>query len=186
MAETASTDHNLFVHGRYVYQANYTSGLRILDLAGIDEGVLTEVASFDTCPQYDDVRLDCAFGVYPFFESGIVVVSDMARGLFVLQPHLNPATDVADVSPVSGVGLEVYPNPVRGRATVTFTLSTAMDTRITLHDVLGREVVVLAEGTQPAGEHLGTLDAGRLAPGLYIVRLQSDGAFASRRLTVVR
>lgn len=40
-------DHNQYVLNGYTYQANYFAGLRVLDLASIDNGTLTEVAYFD-------------------------------------------------------------------------------------------------------------------------------------------
>ena len=122
VAPTTSTDHNLFVHDGYVYQANYTAGLRILDLAEIDDGTLTEAAFFDTLPESDATGFDGAFGVYPFFESGIVVVSDMRRGLFVLQPRLGTATGLEpEVTPGEGASLAVYPNPLGAHAAVDLT-----------------------------------------------------------------
>ena len=53
-------------------------------------GKLTEVASFDTYPQDDDSKHRSAWTAYPFFESGVVIVSAMGEGLFVLQPNLLP------------------------------------------------------------------------------------------------
>lgn len=86
---TQSTiDHNQYVKGNYTYQANYTSGLRILDLSEIASGTLEEVAYFDTYAQDDHVGFDGAWSNYPFFESGIVIVSDMSGGLFILKPNL--------------------------------------------------------------------------------------------------
>jgi len=45
--------HNLYVKGNYAYQANYTSGLRVVDVSGVAEGTLEEVAYFDTYPEDD-------------------------------------------------------------------------------------------------------------------------------------
>ena len=45
---TPSIDHNLYIVGDYAFQANYTSGLRILDLSDIENP--REVAFFDTVP----------------------------------------------------------------------------------------------------------------------------------------
>lgn len=88
-AETTSIDHNLYIKGNYVYQANYTAGLRILSLENVAEGELKEVAWIDTHPE-DDVReYDGAWSNYPYFDSGLVVVSDMSRGLFILLPRLD-------------------------------------------------------------------------------------------------
>ncbi|MBE7449048.1 MAG: choice-of-anchor B family protein [Kofleriaceae bacterium] len=48
--------HNAYVHEGLLYQANYTSGLRVVDLAGIATMALAEVAYYDTYP--DDDRAD--------------------------------------------------------------------------------------------------------------------------------
>jgi len=84
---TTSTDHNLYVRGNRVYEANYTTGLRILDASRVAEGRLSEVAFFDTFPESDETGFSGAWSVFPFFASGIVVVSGIGEGLFVLQPH---------------------------------------------------------------------------------------------------
>lgn len=81
-------DHNQFIKGDYVYQANYTSGLRILTLDDISDGELEEVAHFDTHPQNDITDMNGAWSNYPYFESGVVVVSDITNGLFILKPDL--------------------------------------------------------------------------------------------------
>jgi choice-of-anchor B domain-containing protein len=81
-------DHNQFVKGDYVYQANYTSGLRILNLENIIDGILEEVAHFDTFPAGNRLEFDGAWSNYPYFESGVVIVSDITNGLFILKPNL--------------------------------------------------------------------------------------------------
>jgi len=83
---TNSTDHNLFVSGDRVFEANYTSGLRILEFTSLATDTLAEVGFFDTYPDNNDAGTDGALGVYPLFPSGTVVVSDFARGLFILSP----------------------------------------------------------------------------------------------------
>ena len=83
-ATTAATDHNLYVAGNRVFQANYSSGLRILEFADLANRELTEVAWFDTYPQGDDNGLDGAWSVYPYLDSGAIIVSDQTNGLFVL------------------------------------------------------------------------------------------------------
>ena len=83
-AATAATDHNLYVAGNRVFQANYSSGLRILEFDDLANRELTEVAWFDTYPQGDDNGLDGAWSVYPYLDSGSIIVSDQTNGLFVL------------------------------------------------------------------------------------------------------
>ena len=94
------------------------------------------------------------------------------------------ATAEADAS-AFGLGAPV-PNPSSGAVRVRYVLAEAGAVRLAVYDALGREVAVLAEGAQEAGPHEGTLPAGALAPGVYVVRLASGARVAVRRLTVVR
>lgn len=82
----SSIDHNLMVRGRFIFEANYTSGLRIYDVADLD--AVQEIAHFDTHPEGNMRSFAGAWGVFAGFPSGLVVVSDMQRGLFVLDPCL--------------------------------------------------------------------------------------------------
>ena len=84
--EAASTaiDHNLYVLGNRVFQANYTTGLRILELGNLAINELMEVAFFDTYPASDATGVSGAWSVYPYFPSGTIIVSDDSNGLFVL------------------------------------------------------------------------------------------------------
>lgn len=83
-AATPSIDHNLYVLGNRVFQANYSSGLRVLELTDLASAVLTEVAFFDTVPGNDVVDFVGAWSVYPYLPSGTILVSDDDNGLFVL------------------------------------------------------------------------------------------------------
>jgi hypothetical protein len=85
---TGSADHNQYVHEGYTFQSNYQSGLRILDLSAIDNGSLSEAGFFDTYPASDSPNFNGTWSNYPFYASGIVGVSDINRGLFVLAPQL--------------------------------------------------------------------------------------------------
>ncbi|HYG67994.1 MAG TPA: T9SS type A sorting domain-containing protein, partial [Anaeromyxobacteraceae bacterium] len=78
------------------------------------------------------------------------------------------------------------PNPARGAVTISFALPEAADVRLSVYDVLGREVAILVDGTREAGAHAVTLDAGALAAGLYVYRLQAGAEARSGHLTVTR
>lgn len=87
-AEGKTIDHNLYVKGNKIYQSNYENGLVILDAEKVEEGKLRELAFFDTYPASENTQFNGAWSNYPFFESGIVIVSDINNGLFVLQPNI--------------------------------------------------------------------------------------------------
>ena len=90
-AETGTIDHNQYIRGNRLYQANLMSGLRVLDISDVENPV--EIGFFDTVP--DDAGLPAfggAWSNYPFFESGVVVVSSWSEGLFVLRPRGRPVS----------------------------------------------------------------------------------------------
>ncbi len=93
----AAIDHNQYVRGNYLYQANYRSGLRVYDISNPIAPV--EVGWFDTYPGSDSAQFNGAWNNYPFLPSGNVIVSDIERGMFVL--------DVSQIT--TSVGF-TYPN----------------------------------------------------------------------------
>ena len=102
---TAAIDHNLYVKGNRVYQANYRSGLRILDISGVSTASLTEVGFFDIYPADDAAQFNGAWSNYPYFDSGVVVVSGIEQGLFVLRPT-GAAVEKPSIRPTGKVVLE--------------------------------------------------------------------------------
>ena len=79
-----ATDHNLYVRGDIMYQSNYQSGLRVLDISDPENPV--EIGYFDTVPYGDNsAGMGGSWSNYPFFDSGIVIVTSGREGLFVLK-----------------------------------------------------------------------------------------------------
>ena len=79
-----SSDHNLYVRGDLMYQSNYSSGLRIFDIT--DRANPVPVGHFDTFPAgEDEAGFNGSWSNYPFFESGIIIVSSMGEGFFVVK-----------------------------------------------------------------------------------------------------
>ncbi len=82
---TAAIDHNGYVKGDAFFISNYTAGFREIDISGIEQGRMQEVGFFDTYPQNNNASFDGVWNVYPFFNSGIIAISDSNRGLFLVQ-----------------------------------------------------------------------------------------------------
>jgi choice-of-anchor B domain-containing protein len=78
-----SVDHNQYVKGKYLYQANYRSGLAVWDTT--NKLAPTQVAWFDTFPADDSPNFNSLWGNYPFLPSGIVIGSDIEQGMFIWQ-----------------------------------------------------------------------------------------------------
>ena len=81
-------DHNQYVKGNFAYQANYRAGLRVLEIIDGTAPQLSEVAFFDIYPDNDAAAFNGAWSNYPFFDSGVVIVSGREQGLYILGPNL--------------------------------------------------------------------------------------------------
>ncbi len=71
-------------------------------------------------------------------------------------------------------------------ATVSVEMPEPGALRVTVLDLLGREVAVLADDAREAGVHEMRLDASRLPAGVYVVVLDSGARRLTERITVLR
>ena len=81
--ETEASDHNLYIKGNLMYQSNYNAGLRIYDITDIENP--KAVGHFDTNPFADEAGFDGSWSNYPYFESGVIAVSSIGQGLFLVK-----------------------------------------------------------------------------------------------------
>ncbi|MGH7562001.1 MAG: choice-of-anchor B family protein [Gemmatimonadales bacterium] len=89
IGNTRASDHNLYVKGRYMYQSNYVAGLRIVDIS--DPAKPVEVGHFDTVPYGENAPgFAGSWSNYPYFKNGLVVVTSMREGLFLVRHRPRP------------------------------------------------------------------------------------------------
>lgn len=163
-------------------------GVVIADVT--DPANMTVVASYDTPDFAWDVLL----------HRGFAWVADGASGLWQLEvtggpsPRIRPVSGAAagataGAEGVLGGGLELsaFPNPSRGPAAVSFRLPQAGRASLAVYDVAGRRLARVADRQLGAGRHELTWDGrgadGRRVPaGVYLLRLETDAASATRRV----
>lgn len=75
-------DHNLYVDGNLLFESNYGTGLRIWNISDLFAPV--ELGYFDTYPGSNPLDFVGNWSNYPYFPSGTTIVSDIERGLFIL------------------------------------------------------------------------------------------------------
>lgn len=83
--ETEAIDHNGYVNGTKYHMANYRAGLRTFDVSDIANGNMEQESFFDTYPNNNSASFNGAWNVYPFFESGNLVISDIERGFILVK-----------------------------------------------------------------------------------------------------
>jgi choice-of-anchor B domain-containing protein len=80
-SKARAISHNLYTKGNRIFEANYRAGLRVFD--STNPLAPTEIGWFDTWPSDDATRFNGLWSNYPFFPSGVVIGSDLEKGLFV-------------------------------------------------------------------------------------------------------
>ena len=134
-----------------------------------------------------DFRSAYADTLGPWFGLDAGVVSSVLGGTYAPVGFASRATAGAEAPATAEFRLDApFPNPTRGAARVRYSLPRPGAARLAAYDLLGRQVAVLAEGAQPAGAAEATFDASRLPAGVYVLRLDADGASQTARVTVVR
>lgn len=79
-----------------------------------------------------------------------------------------------------------YPNPFNPSTTITYELPKSSEVRLSVYDVLGREVSVLVNERRDAGVHEVKFDGSNLASGVYFYRMQAEDFVQSRKLIFLK
>ncbi|MDN3637524.1 choice-of-anchor B family protein [Simiduia curdlanivorans] len=106
---TNSIDHNLYVKGNHIFQANYTAGVRVLRQGNLALGEMREVAYFDTWPQNNNAVFDGVWSVFPFFDSGLMITANIDGEFFILRPNLSAIPECSDLLDNDADGATDYP-----------------------------------------------------------------------------
>lgn len=104
--------HNAHFKNNYIFTSYYRDGLRLVD-ATLKHN-LVEVGYYDSSPFTAAEGYEGNWGVYPYFNSGKIIISDREEGLFVLQPHYTRAAyltgnvfDTLNNIPLSNATIEI-------------------------------------------------------------------------------
>lgn len=118
---------------------------------------------------------------FPYTGGGVVnlkVTASLTGGL-----GINPATVLPTKYALDGV----YPNPFNPSTNVRIALPEAANLKVTVYNVLGKQVAVLTNGRMSAGWHNIQFDASRMASGVYFVHATVPGQLNTiRKIVLVR
>jgi len=79
-----------------------------------------------------------------------------------------------------------YPNPFNPSTTLQFDLAKAGDVRLTVFDVLGKEVATLVDGRMSAGVHSVEFEGEKFASGVYFARLSVGDVAMTRKMVLLK
>ena len=82
--------------------------------------------------------------------------------------------------------LQVWPNPARGKARISYALPEPGSVNIVVYDVTGRAVLRSAQGFKRAGVQTAAISVAGLATGTYMARVSVNGTNTTCRFVVCR
>jgi hypothetical protein len=79
-----------------------------------------------------------------------------------------------------------YPNPFNPATTIEYDLAERSNVRLRVFSVSGELVASLVDGVQDRGTHAVRFDAGHLASGVYLCRLEAGNFLQERKLVLMK
>ena len=152
-----SMAHNGIIKDNLLYIAYYHDGLRVFDITNPSNPV--QVNNYDTYLPNDHISYRGAWGVYPYLESGNVLVSDMQTGLYVFELS-NSSTFISE----DKNSISVFPNP----ASYEFIINNDLSSRLEIYDILGKPVM-----NYNLFRGMNFLNRKNLKNGVYILKFYS-------------
>jgi uncharacterized lipoprotein YddW (UPF0748 family) len=94
--------------------------------------------------------------------------------------------DVEQQIPSSYELSQNYPNPFNPTTTIRFAIPQSGHITLRVYDLIGREVLELANDNLPAGRHSVVFNGNNLSSGVYIYMLQANGVRLIKRMTLIK
>ena len=79
-----------------------------------------------------------------------------------------------------------YPNPFNPTTDIKYSITKSGFISLKVFNILGQEVATLYQGFQKAGSYDFSFDASKLASGVYLYRLQSDGLSITKKMILMK
>ncbi|WP_452596665.1 choice-of-anchor B family protein [Pontimicrobium sp. MEBiC01747] len=133
---TGAIDHNGYVKGNEFFLANYSAGLRVLDVSTLVSPTNTnaEIGYFDTYTNNNSASFHGAWSVYPYFTSGNIIISDIESGLIIVRKSNSLTTPEFE-----STNFTLSPNPTTVSTLIKAPKNKTIDT-VSVYNILGQNV----------------------------------------------
>ncbi len=158
-----------------------------LKLGGLEKdssyvGIDSAFASFARQPVYVALTVEADIDVFPCRNWETIVSAPIGSFL----PSTPKRGSIVEALPNGVVLYPNIPNPFNPATTISFSLNEAQPVRLSVHDLLGRELTVLLDDVRNEGFHSIQFHSGDLPSGTYLYRLQAGSVHLTRTMTLVR
>jgi len=133
---------------------------------GFERVVLHYGKFIDLEVYFDEVRLGTSF-------------EDVSSAYTSIRQHENQLPNQFKLS-------QNYPNPFNPATTIAYDLKASGKVRLSVYNLTGKEVAVLVDGIQSAGNHEVRFDGSNLPSGVYFYQMQYGSFTATKKLVLLR
>ena len=179
-------DHNNYVVGDLIYQSNYSTGLRVINIKNPTMPI--ESAYFDTYAAGDKISFVGSWSNYPYFSSGTIIMTSIEEGFYVLKASQggNLSTENEIAIPDEYALKQNYPNPFNPTTQIQYELPKAGEVNITVYNTLGVEVMEVEKGFRSAGIHKVSFTGSDLTSGIYFYQLKVNSIVKTRKMSLIK
>jgi hypothetical protein len=123
---------------------------------------------------------------------GLLIGYESSDLPFVPSGAMGNVTEVSDKSDDVSLVPEIFalypnfPNPFNPVTHIKYSLPQTAHVKLEIFDMLGRKIKVLLDEQKQAGYHTLKFEAGNLAAGVYIYRIQADHFTQTRKLLLLK
>jgi hypothetical protein len=177
--------HNAYFKGDTIFMSHYQAGVVALDVSNLPAAPAV-IGYYDTYPGIG-TGYQGAWNVYPYFNSGKFIVSDINTGLYVFKFGSpiginNNGTGIPESFKLD----QNYPNPFNPSTKINFELPKTSEADLKVYDASGRIVKTLYSGFLSAGKYSVDFSANGLSSGIYFYSLTTGEFKESKKMILIK
>ena len=207
---------DLFISGNILFLSDYQNGLVTLDISNPSNPVFMDQAEFEqscdlwadgntifVAARYSGIKAFDVTNAYAIqligsynddnFCTGIYAQNDTiyvaagGGGLSILRYDESLGIEDISAKPDNILLSQNYPNPFNASTVIRYSIDMPLPVKISIYDLLGREVDSFDEGIMPAGRHdLIWKPGNRWPSGLYFCSIQAGNHEESRKMLFLK
>ena len=114
---------------------------------------------------------------------GVIYAATYGRGLYRCDNFILNSPEIVKEEPSAEVNVNVYPNPARESANISFNIEEGAYVTYQVYDITGKMMQDVVVGNCTTGKHVVSLSLNGMATGTYLLRLnQGDKALVTKFL----
>jgi PKD repeat protein len=126
----------------------------------------------------------CVWRVYAF--NGLDSLSSQNNNYVFLIRHTNGIKVISSAVPDRFILYQNYPNPFNPMTKIKFAVPKNTFVKITLYDILGREIKQFVNERLKAGTYETEFDGSNFVSGIYLYKLETDGFSEVKKMLLIK